>query len=145
MVATPSANRHHVGLEDMLGNFVNMLPLRGHLTGNPGFGDFVRATRGTLLTAMENSDIPFPKLVEALDVPQTPSYTPIFQALVSLADEPLTGAGAEAESEPSLRLQALQVKVQMPCQSQNGLLTDQTVLLAKELKRSKDFALSYDF
>ena len=79
----------------MIGNFVNMLPLRGRLTGNPAFRDFVKDVRSTLLTAMEHSDIPFPKLVEALNIPQNPSYTPVFQALVSLADEPLTAAAKE--------------------------------------------------
>ena len=92
MVGSPSANRRQAGLEHMFGNFINMLPLRARLTGNPAFRDFAKAVRSTLLTAMDHSDIPFPKLVEALDIPQTPSYTPVFQALVSLADEPLTMA-----------------------------------------------------
>ncbi len=98
VVASPSANRRQAGLETMFGNFVNMLPLRGRLTGNPSFKDYLKSVRSTLLTAMEHSDIPFPKLVEALEIPQTPAYTPVFQALVSLADEPLTASQDVADS-----------------------------------------------
>lgn len=108
-MASPSANRRQAGLENMYGNFVNMLPLRGCLTGNPTFKEHVKAVRSTLLAAMEHSDIPFPKLVEALDIPQTPSYTPVFQALVSLADEPLTAATKDAAE--GLRLHALPTMV----------------------------------
>ncbi len=107
-MASPSAGRRQPGLETMFGNFVNMLPLRARLAGNPSFKDFVKSVRGTLLTAMEHSDIPFPKLVEALEIPQTPSYTPVFQALVSLADEPLA---ASANASTGFKLQSLPTMV----------------------------------
>ena len=118
MVASPSANRRQAGLEDMYGNFVNMLPLRSRLIGNPTFKDHVKAVRSTLLAAMEHSDIPFPKLVEALDIPQTPSYTPVFQALVSLADEPL--AAATKNAAEGLRLHALPTLVSTSCKAETA-------------------------
>lgn len=40
--------------------------------------------KAAFLGGLGNAEVPFPKLVEALDVPRSPMHTPIFQAIVAI-------------------------------------------------------------
>ncbi len=86
VVGSPTLGRNRPELEHLVGYFVNMLALRQRVAGSQTFTDLVKAVRVTMLDALGNSDVPFPKVVEALEVPRDPSRTPIYQALISLKE-----------------------------------------------------------
>lgn len=88
LVGTPVANRPARELEGLLGFFTNTLVLRGRLAGNPRFGDFLAQVRQIALDAYANADVPFEKLVDALDPPRSLAHSPLFQAMFNLQNTP---------------------------------------------------------
>lgn len=53
--------------------------LRADLSGNPSFGDLLEQVRDKALTAYDNQDVPFERLVELLNPDRTTAYMPLFQ------------------------------------------------------------------
>ncbi|HKV12539.1 MAG TPA: condensation domain-containing protein, partial [Thermoanaerobaculia bacterium] len=86
MVGSPVANRRRPELEGLIGLFVNTLPLRVDLAGDPPFAELVDRVRATALAAYENQDVPFERLVEAVETGRDLSRSPLFQAMLALAD-----------------------------------------------------------
>ena len=86
VVGVPSLGRSSAQLEDLVGTFINMLPLRTTLPEEGSFVELLAGVRGTLLQAFKHSELPFHKLVEAVGAPRSMSHTPIFQAIVALND-----------------------------------------------------------
>ncbi|MER5646070.1 amino acid adenylation domain-containing protein [Streptosporangium sp. NPDC002524] len=85
-VGTPVAGRTRDGLDDVVGMFVNTLVLRARLDGDPGFADLVTRTRDVVVDALDHQELPFTRLVDALDVPRDPSRQPLADALFSMHD-----------------------------------------------------------
>ncbi|WP_327000779.1 amino acid adenylation domain-containing protein [Dactylosporangium sp. NBC_01737] len=67
-VSSPIAGRTHPGTGDLVGFLVNLLVLRADLTGDPTFADLVDLARSTALDAYAHQDVPFERIVDALDV-----------------------------------------------------------------------------
>ena len=88
LVGSPIANRNHKGLKDLIGFFVNTLVLRSDLTGNPSFLGFLSQIRQVALEAYAHQDLPFDKLVEALQPKRDLSYTPLFQVMFAMQNAP---------------------------------------------------------
>ena len=76
LVGTPTANRHTVDLENVIGFFINMVALRSDLSGNPTFLDLLAQVRQTALEAYANEDVPFDRLVGMLRPDRDLSYKP---------------------------------------------------------------------
>lgn len=60
---TSIANRNHAGTDDMIGLFINALPLHNSFAGNPLFSAILKEVHGTTLNAYENQDLPFEELL----------------------------------------------------------------------------------
>ena len=86
-IGTPVANRNRVELEGLIGFFVNTLVLRSTVTGQMSFGDLLATVRETALDAFAHQDVPFQKLVEALQPERGTSHTPFFQVLFVLQNQ----------------------------------------------------------
>ena len=84
VVGSPIANRSRTGLEDLIGLFVNTLPLRVDLSGNPTFRELLARAKEVVLSAYENQDVPFEVLVKDLQPERNLSYSPLFQVLFAL-------------------------------------------------------------
>lgn len=89
VVGTDIANRSPAAVEPLIGFFVNTLVLRADLNGDPTFRSFLGQVRETALDAYAHQDIPFEKVVEALQPKRDLSRPPVFQAMFSLRNLPL--------------------------------------------------------
>jgi len=88
-IGTPVANRNLSETEGLIGFLLNTLVLRGDLSGNPAFRDFLRQARETALAAYAHQDVPFEMLVEALQPERDMSRSPLFQVMFDLQEAPL--------------------------------------------------------
>ncbi|WP_449064535.1 condensation domain-containing protein [Planomonospora algeriensis] len=79
VVGSPVAGRETPELNPLIGMFVNTLPLRIDLGGDPAFGEALERVRTTVMEALDHQDVPFAKLVEALRPPRDPARTPLYQ------------------------------------------------------------------
>ncbi|WP_425433911.1 amino acid adenylation domain-containing protein, partial [Marininema mesophilum] len=86
LVGSPIANRNHQEIEGLIGFFVNTLVYRADVSGNPTFRDLLAQVRQKALKAYEHQDIPFEKIVEAVQPERSTSHSPIFQTLFTLQD-----------------------------------------------------------
>ena len=84
LVGCPFAGRSCAGFEDVIGYFINMLPLRADLTGDPPFPTLLERVGATVLDGLEHQDYPFPLLVERLQVERDPSRAPLVQVSFTL-------------------------------------------------------------
>jgi hypothetical protein len=84
LVGCPFAGRSRPEFQDVVGYFINMLPLRADLSGDPPFAALLRRVGATVLDALEHQDYPFALLVERLSVERDPSRAPLVQVSFTL-------------------------------------------------------------
>ncbi|RKI73405.1 amino acid adenylation domain-containing protein, partial [Corallococcus sp. AB049A] len=88
LVGTSIAGRRHAETEGLIGFFVNTLVLRARFDGQPSFRRLLAQVRATTLGAYEHQDLPFERLVEAVQSTRDLSRTPLIQALFVLQNVP---------------------------------------------------------
>ncbi len=84
IVGTPFNNRNHVLLNDVVGMFVNTLPVRTTVVPETRFADHLASVRRTLLDAYAHADLPFDRLVEVLQPERVASHNPLVQITFAL-------------------------------------------------------------
>ncbi len=88
VVGTPVAGRSNSETLALIGFFVNLLAIRGNLSGDPHFADLVRRVRDTVYAALAHQDLPFEKLVQELPRSAHAPTHPIFQVLFGFRNYP---------------------------------------------------------
>ena len=95
-----SAGRKLAELEPLLGYFVNPLPLRVNLSGNPTFRELQSRVRGVVLDALAHEDVPFVHVVKEIQHRPDPTRNPLFQVVISQQPKlPNIAAGWELVTE----------------------------------------------
>lgn len=106
VIGVPIAGRSDGGTENLIGFFVNTLPVRVDLSGEPTFGGLLDRARQAALGGYAHADAPLDALVQELQVARVPGRTPLFQVILNGVDSPgtetLRGVSAEPMDTPAL-------------------------------------------
>jgi amino acid adenylation domain-containing protein len=87
IVGVPWLNRDRIEIEPLIGFFVNMLPLRTDLSGNPRFSELLMRVKDVALGAFAHQEAPFEKLVEEIRPERKSKQTPLYNVVFTLQNE----------------------------------------------------------
>jgi hypothetical protein len=88
------SGRKRSEVQNLIGYFLNPVPLRLNLSGNPTFRELLRRTRDVVLGAIANDDVPFEHVLAKAGLSSDPNRRPLFEVVLSLAPAtPDLGAG----------------------------------------------------
>ncbi|OMP77238.1 hypothetical protein BW716_20680 [[Flexibacter] sp. ATCC 35208] len=91
------SGRSHVDLENMLGVFINFLPIRLKTDMGTRLEDYVRETHAVLMQAYQHQDYPFDLMVEHCIHERDMSHNPFFDTMVNFHSESgMSGQGVTA-------------------------------------------------
>jgi amino acid adenylation domain-containing protein len=79
LVGVPFTNRRRASAAQMLGGFVNILPLALAVSGEGSFRDLTRAVRQTMLEAHRRQEVTLERMVERLKLARDLSHNPLYQ------------------------------------------------------------------
>ena len=86
ILGIPSLGRDRVELEDLVGFFVNIVPVRIDIRAEQPFSALLARVRDEMLEAFTHDALPFDKLVHELHIERNPSHSPLIQ--IALAPQP---------------------------------------------------------
>ncbi len=88
VIGSPIARRTRKEHEPVVGYFVNMLPLRADVSGDPSFSTLLDRVRESTMRDFEHIDIPFEVLVTTHGDQANPMDAPLFQVTFALDKMP---------------------------------------------------------
>ncbi len=87
-VGTLTAGRTHPDTEPLIGGFANLAVLRTRFSGEATFREFLAQVRQTALGAFAHQELPFERLIAALEPQRRLAESPFFQVLFELRNLP---------------------------------------------------------
>jgi len=83
IVGTPTTGRFGARVADQVGYFVNPVPVRANLSGDPSFAEFLVRERPVIQSALALQSYPFSRLAEEIQPEREPGRSPIFDAVLA--------------------------------------------------------------
>ncbi len=130
VIGTPLAGRRHGDLENIMGMFVNTLPLRNFPAKEKKFPDFLMEIKERTLRAFENQEYQYEDLVEKVVRNRETSRNPLFDTVLALQN---TGNG-------DMKIPGLQI---ISCPPENKTAKFDLSLLAVETEEK--FLLTFEY
>lgn len=87
-IGVPFWGRNHPELENLIGFFINTLPIRTRFQANQTFRDLLRQVKETSIAAYDHQELPFEQMVKALNVERDTSRNPLVQVMLQLMELP---------------------------------------------------------
>ncbi|MBT2526252.1 hypothetical protein J7E91_12545 [Streptomyces sp. ISL-99] len=100
VIGIPTANRTQRGADQLIGCFLNVVPVRLDLSGNPRFDELVQRVSAAVLRSYEHQQVPFAEIVQTVQPQRVPGTHPIYQVTCELQLEswmPAQFAGLDCE------------------------------------------------
>ncbi|MFF0450563.1 amino acid adenylation domain-containing protein [Streptomyces sp. NPDC004609] len=88
VVATLVSGRPGPEFAGVVGNFVNPVPLRVGIGGDPTFRELVARVRRAVAAGLGGAAVPYDRIVEAVGASRDPSHAPLCQAHLVMQDPP---------------------------------------------------------
>ncbi len=88
LLGSPVANRTREEVESLIGFFVNTIVMRTDLSGAPTFAELLARVKRMTLDAYANQDVPFERLVEAVNPERSNSHATLVQGMFALLNTP---------------------------------------------------------
>jgi amino acid adenylation domain-containing protein len=145
VVGSPMTGRTRPDLQDVIGYCLNMVPLRGDLSGDPSFTEVLRRLRTTVLGGLEHQDFPLALLVERLRPRREGGQGALFHVMFALnkphrrEDQSLSLSMEEGAGQ--IELGGLQLEF-IPIAEQG--VVDDLVLLVSEIDDSLSCRWQYN-
>jgi amino acid adenylation domain-containing protein/non-ribosomal peptide synthase protein (TIGR01720 family) len=136
-IGSPVAGRQRQEWEGLIGFFINMLPLRTAIRGDISFRALLQEVKQTTLDAFANQELPFEKIVEALEVPREVNRNPLFQVTFTLQnlpeEKPLDLGGLSLKAE-DIHSDTAQFDLQLVVAESSGAI-EMTMAYSSDLYR----------
>lgn len=82
IIGTPVAGRFHSDLQQLIGVFLNMLPLRIRFNMEDSFQQFLKQNHEQFVRDMENQHFPFDQLIDELNLERSLNRNPLFDTML---------------------------------------------------------------
>lgn len=87
VIGVPIADRSETGTQPLIGFFVNTLPFRVDLSGEPTFPELLARVRRIAHAGYANAKAPIDMLVKELHPARNPLRTPLFQVVLNIIED----------------------------------------------------------
>ena len=84
IIGTPVANRNRAEIEPLIGFFINMLPMRTDLSGNPRFRELLKQVKDVVLDGYAHQDLPFEELIKEIRPERSTMEMPLFNVVLGV-------------------------------------------------------------
>ncbi|MDB6109318.1 MAG: FkbH like protein, partial [Pedosphaera sp.] len=88
VIGTVVAGRNRREVENLIGCFINFVPVRARLTGNQTGREFLLSVRQTVLEAQAHQECPFERIVEAINPERRLAQNPLYNVALLLQSFP---------------------------------------------------------
>ena len=87
LIGIPTAGREELKLQHLAGYFVNTIPVRLTMAGDPTFKQFLDNVREAVGTALSYQDVPIDYLIRKLNLERRSNRSPLIQVMFSLQEK----------------------------------------------------------